>query len=117
MLRKLLCALVALLLASGSAQAMGRDEMRALWQELSASRSYASPYAQEPDTYRFSPGALTQAAQGVTTVNPAQKQHDEVAQEQLMQEPERPDAGQAEDDIADEAGHGRVAEELSLIHI
>ena len=63
MLRKLLCALVALLLASGSAQAMGRDEMRALWQELSASRSYASPYAQEPDTDRFSPGALTQAAQ------------------------------------------------------
>ena len=63
MLRRMLCALVALILAFGSARALSRDEMRALWQELSFSRSSASPYAEEPDPDRFKPGALTQAAQ------------------------------------------------------
>ena len=63
MLRRMICALVALFLAFGSARALSREEMRALWQENSLSRSSASPYAEEPDLERFSPGALTQAAQ------------------------------------------------------
>ena len=63
MLRRAFCILIALLLALGSAHAMSRDEMRALWQELSLSRSNASPYAEEPDPVSFRAGALTQAAQ------------------------------------------------------
>ena len=63
MLRKLICAVLAIALLSGSCFAMDRASLRAAWQEMAQRRSEDSPYAERPDLKNFTLGALTDAAQ------------------------------------------------------
>ncbi len=63
MIRRLICACLALTLALGSARAMDRDELRAAWREMAEARTEGSPYAERPDAEAFALGALTDEAQ------------------------------------------------------
>ena len=63
MRRKIFCILAAAAMLWSSAQALTRDEVRALWQDLSAQFEDASPYQTLPEPQNFVSGALTGAAQ------------------------------------------------------
>lgn len=63
MLRKWICAGLALMLTLGSALAMDRTELRAAWREMTEARTEESPYAERPDAETFTLGALTEEAQ------------------------------------------------------
>lgn len=63
MLRKLLCAILAAAMLTGSCLAMSRDELRTAWREMTGARTDDSPYALRPDPGTFDPGSLTDAAQ------------------------------------------------------
>ena len=63
MFRKLVCAVLAIALLSGSCFAMDRASLRAAWSELTDTRSEESPYAERPDVESYAFGSLTIAAQ------------------------------------------------------
>lgn len=63
MLRKIFCLLTAAAMLICNAQALTRDEVRALWQDLSAQFGDDSPYQTPPDPQNFVSGALSDAAQ------------------------------------------------------
>ena len=63
MLRKLVCALLALALSVLPALAMDRDALRAAWREAVEMRAEDSPYAERPDVESFALGSLTDEAQ------------------------------------------------------
>ena len=63
MLRKLICALLALALSVVPALAMERDALRAAWREAAEMRAEDSPYAERPDVESFALGSLTDEAQ------------------------------------------------------
>ena len=63
MLRKFVCAVLAIALLTGAGFAMDRDALRLSWREMTQARTDASPYAEQPDVKNFTQGALTDAAQ------------------------------------------------------
>lgn len=66
MLKKVLCAAWALLLAllPAAGQALSREELRAAYNEIAALRTDASPYLEEPDIRDFSPiGSIAEEKQ------------------------------------------------------